>query len=188
MFEVEKRAFIEEKKVDSLKLLLHKKTKFVNAKKFHTLLYPKPNYLRIRWTDNKKIPATVTVKKGKYLDGYREETEIKVDVKEINSLVKIFGALGYDECSYFKSYGCRYEYKGFIIDLTKHDYLGTMLEIEKMTSNKKEIKNINEQIIEIMNELKLKELSSEKYQKMMNKMYKDSLKSVNSQNILKVTK
>jgi hypothetical protein len=52
MFEVEKRSLIEEKKVNAIKLLLHKKAKFVNTKKFHTLLYPKPNYLRIRWEDD----------------------------------------------------------------------------------------------------------------------------------------
>jgi hypothetical protein len=54
-----------------------------------------------------------------------------------------------------------------------------------LTSNKKEIKKINEQITEMMNELGLKELESIKYKKMMNKMYKDSLKSIKSQNILK---
>jgi len=201
MFEVEKRSLIDEKKVNAIKLLLHKKAKFVNAKKFHTLLYPKPNYLRIRWEDNKiKINnhknsknknnlannfAKITVKKGEYKDGFREEYEVSVNKKEINSLVVIFEALGFNKCSHLKSEWTGFEYKGFKIDLTKHEYLGTILEIEKMTANKKEIEKISEQIKEIMNELDLKELESIKYKKMMDKMYKDSLKSIKSQNILK---
>ncbi|MFA6073656.1 MAG: class IV adenylate cyclase [Candidatus Woesearchaeota archaeon] len=189
MFEVEKRAFIEKKDLNRLMKELDKKTKFVKTKKFHTLLYPKPHYLRIRWSDDKKSKnniSNITVKKGKYADGFREEYEMDILVKDIPNLVAIFQALGFDKCSYLKSEWYSYEYKGFKIDLTSHDYLGTLLEIEKLTSNKNEIQKISDEITEIMKELGLKELSTNKYQKMMNKMYKDSLKSIKSQKILKV--
>jgi adenylate cyclase, class 2 len=188
MFEVEKRAFIEPKNVKLIKSILDKKAVLVNNKKFQTLLYPKPYYLRIRWADDKKGSAQITVKKGNYKDAFREEHEISVDVKEIKNFTLFFETLGFNKCSYFKSEWFGYEYKGFKIDLTKHEYLGTLLEVEKITYDKKAIKSINKQIHNIMNELGLIELRAAEYQKMMNKMYKESIKPVKLQKIRKVHK
>jgi adenylate cyclase class IV len=54
----------------------------------------------------------------------------------LQAFVKLLKIKKYKECVYFKSINNRYVYNGFTVDITKHDFLGTWLEIEKITNKK----------------------------------------------------
>ena len=185
MKEVEKRSLIEEKDIPKLKKLLDEKAKIVSHKALQTILYAKPKYLRMRW-ENGNEKATVTLKIGTYKDSSRDEYEMEIPTKDVPMFAKIMLHLGFDECAYFNSECWTYNYNGFRIDLTTHDYLGTIFEAEKMTNNKEEVKNIGRDISAVFEEFGLKELETEKYMAMMESMFKKALKPVGAHHVLKV--
>ncbi len=188
MKEIEKRSLIAEKDVPKLKKMLDSKAKLVMHKKLHTVLYKSPNYLRFRWEEGND-KTTVTLKIGTYKDAARDEYEMEILTKEVPTFAKIMQQLGYTKCVYFKSECWTYEYGEFRIDLTKHDYLGTILEAEKMASEKEseeKIVKIRREIDSVFEEFDVVELSNEKYMSMLESLFKDALKRVEEQRVLKV--
>jgi predicted adenylyl cyclase CyaB len=185
MKEVEKRSLIEEKDVLKLRKLLDSKAKLVSHKGLQTVLYAIPKYLRMRCeNDNEK--ATVTLKIGTYKDSARDEYELEIPTKDVPIFAKIMLQLGFDECAYFKSECWTYNYNKFRIDLTTHDYLGTILEVEKMTDKKEDIETIRKDETAVLAELGLNELETKKYMLMMESMFKKALKPVGAHHVLKV--
>lgn len=182
-YEVERRVYLKSKKeIDYAKRYFDENAKVVGVCTYNTFLFKKPNYLRIRYTKD-DVNATITIKQEYLRSKAREETEREIKLKNLPQFVERLKTKGYKECVYFKSINNRYSYKGFTVDITKHDWLGTMLEIEKITRKKEKIEKISTEIKNILKQLNFKEVSSQLYKKKINNLYSHS-KNISEYKIL----
>lgn len=176
-YEVELRSRLEnESQWDGLKVWLEKNAEFLGRSVMKSYLFPKPTFLRIRFVSGKNN-VLITEKTGSYAEAGRREDEYELPVNEVAAFVKRKQTQGYTECALAKTTRFSYAFDGLKIELNKNT-LGLIVEIEALTRDKKEIYALQEKIRRVMNLLKLKELGSNEYQKLMGELYARTLKPV----------
>jgi predicted adenylyl cyclase CyaB len=180
MIEVEKRAIINESEFQRMKKLLDKNAKFIGAKTMKSFLFNDPHYLRIRLIKGQN-EAIITHKSEYYHQSARKEIEFPIELKKLNSFLAIIREIGFKECVEIKAIKRKYKFKGFLIELNRVNHLGNILEVEMMLKNKKGLKKTDEKILEIMDELGLKEFPLDKYKAMHKVIYKKFMRSVEKQ-------
>jgi len=181
VYEIEKRSLLSKKQFETLKNYLDKNAKFNNQTDIKSFLFQKPNFLRIRLIKDNDI-IIITTKSGNYNDIARKETNIKIKKNEFDNCLKKLIEQGYNKCSLLNTKRITYEIEKIKVELNEIDYFGLIVEVEATTEDKGKINELKQEVINIMNKLNLKELPSNTYQEMMNKMYSKTLKSVNEQN------
>ncbi|MCR4327027.1 MAG: CYTH domain-containing protein [Nanoarchaeota archaeon] len=177
-YEVEKRSKLKEKsEFERVKNYLDNNAEFLGKKEMKSYLYQKPTFLRIRLIAGEN-EALITEKVGEYTEVARPEKEYNLPISKINEFVSLKDREGYETCSLLHTTRYSYKLNGFKVELNEIDYLGLIVEIEAITENQKEIPTIEEKIKKIMKKLNLEELNPKEYQKMMDYMYSQTLKSI----------
>lgn len=174
-FEVEKRAHLKNnEEYNQCKAYLDSRAAPLEKVEMETYLFLQPHYLRVRFEKESEI-VTITHKSGTYGDPARKEIDVKLARSELFHFFELIEALGYKECSHLKSISYSYNLEGFRVDLTTHEHLGDIVEVEAVTEKESEIPELEERISKTIKSMDLEELDSDTYQKMMDEMYKKSL-------------
>jgi predicted adenylyl cyclase CyaB len=172
-YEIEKRSLLTDKEYSRITKYLKDNAKLISSKNLITMLFKEPSYIRIRYEEGKD-KAKITIKNGTYHDKARTETEKDIKLSDVKASLKKLEKKGFKKCALLKSKRETYKYDKYTIDVSNHQYLGIIIEIELVTDNKKLIDKESENISKLFKKMKLKELDADKYQKMMNDMYKKS--------------
>jgi predicted adenylyl cyclase CyaB len=136
--------------------------------------------LRIRIiSDKNKIE--ITKKEGNYDSLTRKETNKYIDIKNINQYLETIKSKGFKKYICVKTKSYVYQANNLTIALNTISDLGMIVEVEATTNNKLNILRLGKKISSIMNILKLKELNSIIYQKMIDKLYLKK-KNISKQN------
>ena len=177
-YEVEKRSYIKNKSdYKKCKSYLDKNAKPLKKVNLLTYLFREPNYLRVRIEKGCK-KAIITHKSGNYSDPARKEINLPIDYKQLPQFFKLIKTIGFEHCVIFKALRYVYKFKGLHVDLTDYNYLGTILEVEALTNNKKEIPQLKKKVSQALKLIGLKELGAKEYQKMLDRVYRKYLKDI----------
>ncbi|MFA6461986.1 MAG: CYTH domain-containing protein [Candidatus Woesearchaeota archaeon] len=180
-YEIEKRSLIASKSdFNKLKTHLQSNFKYLGTKHMKTFLFRTPSYLRIRLIKNEP-EIVITHKSGDYYDPAREEIELELNKNQLSSFISLINHLGFKQCSCIRSERRSYRYNGLKIELNQIEHLGMIVEIEAITTKKKEISKLNRKVKNTMDSLNLKELKPAQYQRMLDKMYLKTLRSTSKQ-------
>lgn len=179
VYEIEKRALLSKTEFEKCKKYIAEHGKYTNSFIFKTFLFRKPEYLRIRITEGKP-EAEITKKTGSCKNTTREELNSQIKLSELERYVSQIKEQGFRDCVSIKTKSIVYQFNNVSVQFNEIDFLGRIVEIEALTEDEKEIPALEKKVTETMKLLKLQELESKVYQKMMNEMYEKLMKPVES--------
>ncbi len=177
IYEVEKRAKLVPEEFERCNDFLTKKSTYLGIKDMRTFLFLNPTYLRVRLVKGNDN-VDITHKQGTYEDSARVEIPLEIPYKQLEPFLKLMQVMGFRECATWNTQRTHYKYNGLKVEMSKTDNLGLILEAEGLTTKKEEVSNIEEKVRETLKMLDLTELSAKEYQKMMDQLYKKTLKPI----------
>jgi adenylate cyclase class IV len=180
-YEVESRAIVPEERFEQIKTHFAGIALSQRELRMKTFLFNEDAiFARIRLKSDKK-GATFTIKEGSHSDKGRKETNKQITLDGVPAIVTQLKEKGATKCSYLHSQRWSFELPSNIhIDLSKHEFLGNILEAEIMVDHQEEVDKAYAQTLEILASVGLQVLSGEEYKKMMDKLFADTLKPADS--------
>ena len=138
--EVEIRSFINKSQFLDLKRFFNKKAKFIKGDFQETYYLDSRQDLRLQ---KNKYFAKIWLKSGKIHDEVRDEIEIKIDRKDFEKTLELFGTLGFKTKVKWLRKRLEYRWQGISIYLDHTKGYGYIIELEKKSSKSKMQKNLS---------------------------------------------
>ncbi|MFH1210983.1 MAG: CYTH domain-containing protein [archaeon] len=177
VYEIEKRARVTPQEIGRCMKFLEEQGQYFGEKEMKTFLFMNPIYLRVRLIKNQD-EVLVTNKQGGYEDKARKETQIDLPYKQLKPFIQLMQLLGFKECASWNTQREFYRLNGLNVEMSKSEHLGNILEVEALTTQQIDIGKLEKKVRDTLRILKLKEIDAKEYQKMMDELYKKTLKPI----------
>lgn len=159
--EAEIRSLITQNQYKQLFKFFKKEGKLLGEEKQISYYFSGKRDLRIQKTDSY---AKIWLKKGQMHDDFREEVEIKIDIKDFEKTKKLFESLGYKvEIKWIRVRNI-FSWDGIKVMLDNTKGYGYIIELEKICQESKKEKTVS-MLRAMMNLLKVVETKKEEFDK-----------------------
>jgi len=170
IFEVEVRGLLSLSQKKRILKLLSSQYILTNHARYRTILFRKPQHLRIRYDVSKKT-AVITRKSGRLSDSARIETNRTISKTAVSAYLRSLQQSGFDACCAFYTLSKSFRCGKLLIHVSQHDGMGIILEVERLVGSKKIVQTAKQEVIAMLAQLGVRQISAAKYKVLMNQLF-----------------